>query len=60
MRVDNKGETVIHTHVHLDGKQVAKSVTRRQTQLAEMPLGVHGGPDSYGSFVGPGTTFQSA
>lgn len=56
----NRQAFLIENHIHLDGKVIAKSVTKRQTQLATMPLGVHGAPDSYASFVGSGTTFQPA
>ncbi len=50
--------TVIHVPVHLDGKVIAKVVTKRQVQMAEFPQGVHGMPDDFGSFLGPGSTMQ--
>jgi hypothetical protein len=37
---------------NLDGK----GVTKRQVQLATMPKSISGGPDSFGSYIGPGTT----
>jgi hypothetical protein len=31
----HRGVTEVHTHVHLDGKQIAHTVTRQQTSLAQ-------------------------
>ncbi len=45
----------IHNHTHLDGKQVAKSVTRHQIEAATMPTAI-GGHDGYGSYLGAGST----
>lgn len=55
-----KNETVIKVPVHIDGKVVANIVTKHQTKMASFPAGIHGGADDFGSYVGPGTTFQPA
>ncbi|MEJ0050583.1 MAG: hypothetical protein WDN02_05155 [Methylovirgula sp.] len=50
----------ITTPVTLDGKQIAKVVTKYQTTAALMPTSISGGADDYGSYVGPGTTMPAA
>jgi hypothetical protein len=59
-RLDSKVTVPLQIEMKVDGKVLSKIVTKRQTQLATLPLGIHGAPDSYGSYVGPGTTFQNA
>jgi hypothetical protein len=48
----------IDNHVHLDGRQISHTVTKYQARANEFPAGVHGMPDTYASFVGPGSTYQ--
>jgi hypothetical protein len=50
----------INNVTNLDGKVIAKSTTKYQTAMARMPRGIHGMADDYGSYVGPGSTWQPA
>lgn len=43
-----------HIHIHLDGKEITASVTRRQTMASRFPTAV-GGTDNHGSYTSPGT-----
>ena len=47
-------EMVLHSHVHLDGRQLAMSVSRRQGESGRFPTAV-GSVDERGHFVNPGT-----
>ncbi len=51
-----KCEITINNTMKLDGKVIAKNTTKRQVQLSLFPKSISGGPDSFGSYVGPGTT----
>lgn len=48
----------ITTPVNLDGRTIAKVVTKYQVKAATMPTAVTGSPDTFGSYIGPGTTLQ--
>ncbi|WP_424765692.1 phage tail tape measure protein [Paenibacillus sp. sgz302251] len=42
-KVSNHGETVVHTHIHLDGKEIATSVSRHQANSATSRSRAYGG-----------------
>ena len=49
----------VHTHLHLDGKELASSVSHHMVAGMEHPNAV-GGPDTYGSWQGPATPLNDA
>ncbi|QAY97040.1 hypothetical protein CWB41_15920 [Methylovirgula ligni] len=53
-------QVTVPLEVKLDNKVLTKAVMKRQIAMMTMPLGIHGGPDGYGSFIGPGTSLQNA